>query len=84
MKIGDKVRSTKVRPKEVATIIKADIIVRKGAKVRKDEIRSTYTAEFDDGSKLIFYGFDINRFVFKVEDSNGQITLDQWLSMKNS
>lgn len=83
MKIGDKVRSTKVRPGEVATIVKSDIKVRNGVKPnRKREIQSTYTAEFDDGSSLIFYGFNINKTIFKVEAKDGQITLDQLFDMK--
>lgn len=83
MKIGDKVRSTKVRPKEVATIVKADIKVRKYAdRNHKQEIQSTYTAEFEDGSSLIFYGFNINKTIFKVEAQDGQITLDQLFDMK--
>lgn len=82
MKVGDKVRSTKVRPKEIAVIVKADINVRRDVtRKRKDDIRSTYTAKFDDGSSLIFYGFDVNKTVFKVEDKNGQMTLDQFISM---
>ena len=82
MKVGDKVRSTKVRPKETATIVKADINIREGDELKpKKEIRSTYTAKFDDGSSLIFYGFDIGRSVFKVEDDDGQITLDQFINM---
>lgn len=82
MKVGDKVRSTKVRPTEVATIVKADINIREGDESKpKKEIRSTYTAKFDDGSSLIFYGFDIGRSVFKVEDNDGQITLDQFINM---
>lgn len=82
MKIGDKIRSTKVRPKEIATVTKVDINLReKAEKGRKREVRSTYTAEFDDGSSLIFYGFNINRTVFKVEESDGQMCLDQFIKM---
>lgn len=80
MKVGDKVRSTKVRPTEVATISKAEIKICDDGCGKKGT-RSTYTAKFDDGSSLIFYGFDIGRSVFKVEDNDGQITLDQFINM---
>ena len=81
MKVGDKVRSTKVRPEEFATIVKANINVRENAdQNNKKEVRSTYTAEFEDGSSLIFYGFDINKTIFKVEATDGQMSLDQFIS----
>lgn len=85
MKIGDKVRSVKVRPGDIATITKADIDIRD--KVKKDgskwkNIRSKYEAEYSDGSKLIFYGFDIDRFVFRTDEVDaGQMSLDQFMSM---
>lgn len=85
MKIGDKVRSTKVRPGDIATVTKAEIDIRD--KVNKDGIKwknisSKYEAEYDDGSKLIFYGFDIGRFVFRTDEVDaGQMRLDQFMSM---
>lgn len=84
MKIGDKVRSTKVRPKEVATIIKSDVKIRKDQAKSKQEVRTSYTAQYDDGSSLIFYGFDINRTIFKVElpEEFTQMSLDQFMNMK--
>lgn len=81
MKLGDKVKSTKVRPGEVAVITKADIRIRgktTDGSVKR-ECRSSYEAEYPDKSKLIFYGFDIGRSIFRVEESDGQMTLDEWL-----
>ena len=83
MKIGDKVRSTKVRPNDVATITKSNVILNNKNKndIVKKEIRSSYEAEYEDGSKLIFYGFDINRTIFKVEDDYGQMHLGQFIDL---
>lgn len=81
MKLGDKVKSTKIRPGDVATITKVDIRV-KGKSTDnsvKKECRSSYEAEYEDKSKLIFYGFDIGRSVFRVEENDGQLTIEQWL-----
>lgn len=83
MKIGDKVYSTKVRPNDIATITKAEIDIRDKVKKTggiKKEIHSKYEAEYSDGSKLIFYGFDIDRFVFRTDDVDaGQMSLDMFL-----
>lgn len=77
MKVGDKVYSIKIRPNEVAVITKADIKIKESEdSKRKREIRSAYRAKYNDGSQLIFYGFDIERTVFKVEEEDGQLTLE--------
>ena len=80
MKIGDRVRSIKVRPKEVATVTKVDISLKEKA-AEKRKFRSSYEAQFDDGSKLIFYGFNINQTIFKVEEDDGQLHLNQFMSV---
>lgn len=83
MKIGDKVRSTKVRPNDVATVVKSNVALnnkRKDNSVKK-EIRSSYEAEYADGSKLIFYGFNIGKTIFKVEEDYGQIHLGQFMDL---
>ena len=82
MKVGDRVRSLRVRPDEIAVVTKADIKIVKNEKKNRDETRTSYTAEFDDKTKLIFYGFDINRFVFKVEEDDGQIHLSDFIEME--
>lgn len=86
MKIGDKVRSTKVRPGDIATITKSHFDIKDGvtAHGRRKVFRTKYEAEYDDGSKLIFYGFDINRFVFRADDEvdAGQMSLDAFMDMK--
>ena len=51
MKVGDVIFSTKVRPYEKATIIKADVVIKErnnknGSK--KKETRSTYKALYSD------------------------------------
>lgn len=74
MKIGDKVRSKKVRHDETATITYVSII-----KMGK-KCRTTYNARFDDGSELTFYGFDIGKTVFKVEECDGQMCLDDFMN----
>lgn len=81
MKVGDKVRSSKVRPDEIAVVTKADIKIVKNEKKNRDETHTSYTAEFDDKTKLIFYGFDIDRFVFKVEEDDGQIHLSDFIEI---
>lgn len=82
MKVGDRVRSSKVRPDEIAVVTRADIKIVKNEKKNRDETRTSYTAEFDDKTKLIFYGFDINRFIFKVEEDDGQIHLSDFIEME--
>ena len=84
MKVGDRVRSSKVRPDEIAVVTRADIkIVKNEQKNRvKYETRTSYTAEFDDKTKLIFYGFNINRFIFKVEEDDGQIHMSEFIDME--
>lgn len=85
MKIGDKVRSVKVRPNDIATITKAHVDIKDKVKKSggiKKEIHSKYEAEYSDGSKLIFYGFDIDRFVFRTDEVDaGQMTLDAFMEM---
>lgn len=78
MVIGDVVMSTKIRPYENATITKVDISIhektnKKG--IKRKETRTSYTATFADGTSFIFYGFNINKSVFKVVGHDGQITL---------
>lgn len=79
MKIGDMVYSKKVRPNEKAKITKVDV------KLRHDDVKmraitqTTYTAKFEDGSSLIFYGFDVNRTIFKAREADGQYTLNDYL-----
>lgn len=84
MKIGDKVRSTKVRPKDVATVTKTHFESKSKVSDErvKKELRTSYEAEYDDGSKLIFYGFNINQIIFKVEEDDGQIHLNQFMNME--
>lgn len=82
MKVGDKVRSSKIRPNDIATVTKADIKIVYNEKKESDEIHTSYTAEYEDKTKLIFYGFDINRFVFKVEEDYGQIHLSEFMEME--
>ena len=82
MKVGDRVRSSKVRPDEIAVVTRADIKIVKNEKKNRDETRTSYTAEFDDKTKLIFYGFDINRFVFKVEEDDGQIHMSEFIELE--
>lgn len=73
MKVGDIIYSTKIRPKAKATIVKADVNVKD--REGKKEVRSKYVAKYKDGSEITFYGFDINRTIFKYEESDGQLSL---------
>lgn len=77
MKVGAKVKSTKVKRNDLATITSLDISKRYDSKKNREVIQSKYTAKYDDGSSLIFYGFDIGKTVFTVEEANGQITLNE-------
>lgn len=78
MRIGDKVYSTRTRPKDVATIIRADVNIKK-KEGTDQEIRTTYEAEYKDGSLLRFYGFQINKSVFPVEEYT-QLSLFDFMS----
>ena len=85
MKIGDKVISTKIRPGTPAVVTNAEVNIKEKelkSGRKKKECRTKYQAKFDDGTFMIFYGFDIDRSVFKVEESDGQMCLEQFLSME--
>lgn len=78
MKVGDIVYSTKIRPYEKATIQKVDIDIRE-REGKKPEIRSTYIAKYLDGSELRFYGFNINKSIFKHMEKDGQLTIFDYI-----
>lgn len=79
MKVGEKVKSTKVTRKDLATVVTIDISKKHDTKKNREIIKSKYTAKYADGSSLIFYGFDIGKTVFKVEESDGQMCLSDFL-----
>ena len=84
MKIGDIVYSTKIRPKTPAVITNAEVVIKEKelkSGRKKKECRTKYQAKYDDGSMMVFYGFDIGRSVFKVEESDGQICLSEFMSL---
>lgn len=78
MKVGDRVYSTKVRPYETATISKVDIDI-KDREGKKAQIKSKYIAKYLDGSELTFYGFNINKTIFKHMDADGQYSLFDYI-----
>ena len=84
MKIGDVIFSKTIKPGARAVVTNAEVVIKekelKSGK-KKKECRTKYHAKYDDGSILIFYGFDINRDVFKYEESDGQMCLDQFMEM---
>lgn len=80
MKIGDIVMSTKVRPYENAKIVDVEIKKKFNEKKNRLETRTTYTAEFPDKSTMIFYGFNVNKSVFKVMESDGQMCLADFMN----
>lgn len=85
MKIGDIVISKKIRPDSRAVITNAEVVIKEKELKngnKKKETRTKYQARFDDGTFMIFYGFDIGRSIFKVEESDGQLRLDQFMSME--
>lgn len=81
MKIGDIIRSTKVRPNDTAKVIKADVKQRYNDKKKKTEIRTEYVAEFEDKTTMTFYGFDIDRSIFRIEESDGQMKLEEFMNI---
>lgn len=80
MKVGDLVMSTKNQPYANAKIVKVDVITMFNKKKQKNETRTTYTAEYPDGTKLIFYGFNINKSIFKVMEHDGQMVLSDFMN----
>lgn len=84
MKIGDIVISNKVRPGTPAVVTNAEVNIKekelKSGK-KKKECRTKYQAKFDDGTFMIFYGFEIGRSIFKQEESDGQLCLEQFMEM---
>ena len=81
MKIGDIIRSTKIRPNETAKIIKADVRQKYIEKKEMTEIRTEYVAEFKDKSTIKFYGVDINKTIFRVREADGQMRLEEFMEM---
>lgn len=79
MKVGDKIFSNKVRTDQTATIVKADVYSRLERPGKG--IRTKYVAKYDDGLELTFYGFDINRSIFKKEECDGQMCLSEFMTM---
>ena len=82
MKIGDIIQSTKVRPNDTAKIIKADVRQKYNDKKGKTEVRTEYVAEFEDKTTMEFYGFDINRSIFRIEEADGQMRLEEFMDMR--
>ncbi len=84
MKIGDIVYSTKIRPNTHAVVTNAEVVIKekelKNGK-KKKETRTKYQARFDDGSMMVFYGFDIGRSITKVEESDGQMCLSEFMEV---
>jgi hypothetical protein len=84
MKIGDVVISNKVRPGTPAVVTNAEVVIKEKelkSGRKKKECRTKYQAKFDDGTFMIFYGFEIGRSVFRVEESDGQMCLEQFMKM---
>ncbi len=84
MKIGDVVISKKIRPDSRAVVTNAEVVIKEKELKngnKKKETRTKYQARFDDGSFMVFYGFDIGRSIFKVEESDGQLRLDQFMDI---
>ena len=84
MKIGDIVISKKIRPGVQAVITNAEVVIKEKelkSGRKKKECRTKYQAKYDDGTFMVFYGFDIDRSVFKVEESDGQMCLEQFMEM---
>ncbi len=72
--------STKVRPYENSKIIKADVSRRFNDKTKKTETRTTYISEFPDKTTMTFYGFNINKSIFKVMECDGQMCLSDFMN----
>lgn len=84
MKIGDVVVSNKIRPGVRAVITNAEVVIKEKelkSGRKKKECRTKYQAKYDDGSIMVFYGFDIDRSVFRVEESDGQMCLEEFMEM---
>ena len=77
MKVGDRIFSKKVRPSDVAIIVKMDAVIKERS--GKKEVRTTYVAKYDDGSEITFYGFNINKTIFKYEGPDGQLSLFDYI-----
>lgn len=77
MKVGDRIKSTKIRPTDIATIVKMDAKIKERA--GKKEIHTKYVAKYSDGSEITFYGFDINRSVCKYEEPDGQLSIFDYI-----
>lgn len=75
MKVGDYVKSTKIRPEESAKVVKAKIYK------RPNYTKTEYVARFDDGSEFIFYGSQVNKSVFKdMTERDGQMNIFDFIN----
>ena len=85
MKIGDIIFSNKIRPGVRAVVANAEVVIKEDelkSGRKKKVCRTKYQAKYDDGTFMVFYGFDINRSVFKVEESDGQMHLNQFMDIE--
>ena len=76
--------SNKIRPGVQAVITNAEVVIKEKelkSGRKKKECRTKYQAKYDDGTFMVFYGFNIGRSVFRVEESDGQMCLDQFMEM---
>lgn len=80
MKIGDKIYSKKVRPNDTAEIKVVKVKKKFNKDTNQTEIRTKYIAEYEDGTNITFYGFNINQTIFKIEEFE-QLTLSQLFNM---
>lgn len=69
MKIGDKVYHK--NREGVATVISSEVLT-----TNDHVVRTTYYSMYEDGSVMIFYGFNIGKTVFKYEPNEQLSFLD--------
>ena len=78
MKIGDKVRRKGVMGE--ATIVSCEVNKHWDDIKQKQIIKTTYTARYENGFLITFYGFNIGRTIFKSDGE--QISIFDYIKEK--
>lgn len=78
MKVGDKIIANKIRPDDIAVVIKADVVIHENE--GNKQTRSTYKARYNDGHEITFYGFNIGKSIFKYEEPDGQMSIEDFMN----
>jgi hypothetical protein len=73
MKVGDKIYHKKYAG--LATVIQSTVETTWDVRKQKEVVRTKYLATYPDGRPITFFGYDVNKTIFKHKPVNEQMTL---------